>query len=257
MSDINQKPLISVITICLNAVDFIKQTIKSVIAQTYPNIEYIVIDGGSRDGTVDIICRYDTVLAYWQTEMDLGIYDAMNKGISRSHGKWIYFLGAGDYFYNNTVIESIFDKKINMEKYELIFGDIIYNNSRLFKSTFGPLLKLKNTIHHQGAFYRSDIFTSFRYDSNLKALADYELNLKLYLSNCNVFKINMIISNCMEGGISGQAKFNIYKEEIKIRKQYFSFFERSIYNLSSIARFLYKKIKVIRRNFSTHTNDYN
>ena len=89
-------PLISVVTVSYNAVSTIEQTIISVLNQMYSNIEYIIIDGGSTDGTVDIIKRYDDKIAYWRSEPDRGIYDAMNKGILQAKGEWIYFIGASD-----------------------------------------------------------------------------------------------------------------------------------------------------------------
>lgn len=99
---------ISVITVCYNAVDTLEKTIQSVLEQTYHNIEYIIIDGGSTDGTVEIIHRYVDYLAYWVSEPDRGIYDAMNKGIERATGEWVNFMNAGDYFYNYDVISNVF-----------------------------------------------------------------------------------------------------------------------------------------------------
>jgi glycosyltransferase involved in cell wall biosynthesis len=90
------KPKISVITICYNAVDLIEKTILSVLHQSYDNIEYIIIDGNSTDGTVDIIQKYANQLAYWISEPDGGIFDAMNKGLDHATGEWVNFMNAGD-----------------------------------------------------------------------------------------------------------------------------------------------------------------
>ena len=90
--------LISVITVSYNAVSTIEQTILSVINQTYSNIEYIIIDGGSTDGTIDIIRRYEDKIAYWVSEPDRGIYDAMNKGASKANGEYIAFLNSDDWY---------------------------------------------------------------------------------------------------------------------------------------------------------------
>lgn len=89
---------ISIITVVYNGISEIEKTIQSVLNQTYPNIEYIIIDGGSTDGTIDIIKKYQGQLAYWVSEPDEGIYYAMNKGIQKATGEWIHFRNCGDYF---------------------------------------------------------------------------------------------------------------------------------------------------------------
>ena len=90
------QPTFSIITITYNAVRLVEQTLLNVLSQSYPNIEYIVIDGGSTDGTVDIIRRYESGLAYWVSEPDKGIYDAMNKGLQKATGDYVWFINAGD-----------------------------------------------------------------------------------------------------------------------------------------------------------------
>ena len=98
------KPLVSIVTVVYNGENFLEETIKSVINQTYENIEYIIIDGGSTDGTVDIIKKYEDKINYWVSEKDAGIYDAMNKGIEAFKGDYINFLNAGDSYVNNEVL---------------------------------------------------------------------------------------------------------------------------------------------------------
>ena len=97
---------VSVITISYNAVSVIEDTIQSVLNQSYKDIEYIIIDGGSTDGTVDIIKKYQDKINYWVSEPDNGIYDAMNKGIDKATGEWINFMNAGDYFHSNLTLEN-------------------------------------------------------------------------------------------------------------------------------------------------------
>lgn len=99
---------ISVITVCFNAVNEIENTILSVIGQTYPEVEYIVIDGGSTDGTTDIIKQYTDHLAYWSSERDNGIFDGMNKGLKHATGEYVNFMNAGDKFYSPHVISDFF-----------------------------------------------------------------------------------------------------------------------------------------------------
>ena len=123
-----EKPLISIVTVSYNAVATIEQTILSVINQTYSNIEYIIIDGGSTDGTLDVIKKYADKIAYWVSEPDKGIYDAMNKGIKVATGEWINFMNCGDYFVANNTLESVFGSGKIYKKAEILYGDSIQLN---------------------------------------------------------------------------------------------------------------------------------
>ena len=119
------KPLVTIITVSYNVVDTIESTIQSVVNQRYNNIEYIIIDGGSNDGTVDIIKKYEDHITYWISEPDGGIYYGMNKGIIKSNGDWLCFMNAGDRFASNDVLEHIFDSNIVFDNIDVIFGDVI------------------------------------------------------------------------------------------------------------------------------------
>ena len=122
--------LISIVTVSYNAVLTIEQTILSVINQTYPNVEYIIIDGGSTDGTVDIIKKYEDKIAYWVSEPDKGIYDAMNKGVVVATGEWINFMNAGDIFTDGDVIDKLFHQNIIINRVGIVFGDtlVVFRN---------------------------------------------------------------------------------------------------------------------------------
>ena len=118
-----ETPKISIVTVTYNCKDTVEKTIQNVLKQTYPNIEYIVIDGNSTDGTKEIIERYADRLAYWVSEPDKGIYDAMNKGIKAATGDWILFRNSGDYFFEPSTVEKVFDwyKKKNNRWREMLW----------------------------------------------------------------------------------------------------------------------------------------
>ena len=120
------QPTFSIITITYNAVRLVEQTLLNVLSQSYPNIEYIVIDGGSTDGTADIIRRYESGLAYWVSEPDKGIYDAMNKGLQKATGDYVWFINAGDTLCSSDTVQSVVSR---LQKRKAL-PDIIYGETR-------------------------------------------------------------------------------------------------------------------------------
>jgi len=125
-------PVVSVIMVVYNSLSLIEKTIRSIAGQTYPNIEFIVIDGGSSDGTVEIIRLYEKQISYWISEPDRGIYDAMNKGLAAASGDYVWFINAGDRIYADDILEKIFigDKGPGKREYSLIYyGDTMIVDS--------------------------------------------------------------------------------------------------------------------------------
>lgn len=174
-------PKITVITVSYNAGATILQTMTSVFSQAYPNLEYIVIDGASTDGTLEIIEEFRKELAYFISENDVGVYDAMNKGIRASTGDWIIFLGADDVFYSKDVLTDLFTNN-RVDSIDLIYGDVIlkskkkkYGGSR----NYDQLIALN--INHQSIFYSRGIFEKVGF-FNLRytILGDFELNLRIF-----------------------------------------------------------------------------
>ncbi len=125
---LSNKPLITVITVVFNGAETLHDTIKSVMMQSYDNIEHIIVDGGSSDETADILRQYDHVIDYWISEKDAGIYDAMNKGITRATGDIIGFLNADDLYNSNDVVEKVIDTFLS-KKYDAVFADLLYVNT--------------------------------------------------------------------------------------------------------------------------------
>jgi len=180
---------VSIITVCYNAENTIENTIKSVIAQTYENIEYIVIDGASTDNTLKIIDFYKENIRYFISEHDTGIYNAMNKAIKASTGNVLYFLNANDYLFDENVIKEVV-KHFEKTGAKIIFGDMSFiketgeeKERRSFELADKLFLTSEN-LCHQGIFYKKDVFEICGlYNEKYKLLADYDLNLKAIIKN--------------------------------------------------------------------------
>ena len=161
----------------LNGKQYLEQAIRSVITQPYEHIEYIVIDGGSKDGTVDIIRRYEGQIDYWVSEPDEGIYDAMNKGWAASHGDYVYYLGADDVLLNLPISSLAQAYRDNVD---LAYGDVRLSNGRYFRSRYGIGLLVNNTLHHQGLFLKRSLFDTPPFRKDYKVFSDFDLNQRLY-----------------------------------------------------------------------------
>lgn len=169
-------PKVSIITVVYNGVDHIEKSILNVLKQTYPNFEYVVVDGGSTDGTLDVILRYGDRLV-WVSEPDTGIYDAMQKGAELATGEWILFRNCGDYFINPTAIEDLF-KQYNEDKGE----DFLLANTRYFKEygykDIKPGILNKSyfdamPVNHPATFIRRKTQLKYPFHLEYKNSADY------------------------------------------------------------------------------------
>lgn len=118
----SKQPLISVVTVVFNDIENLQRTIESIASQTYQNVEHIVIDGGSIDGTLEII-KANLSIDYWLSEKDGGIYDAMNKGVKVATGEWINFMNSGDVFFSDSVLSDVFNN-VDLGVSDLIYGDV-------------------------------------------------------------------------------------------------------------------------------------
>lgn len=169
-------PKITVITVSYNTISSIEQTILSVVNQIYPNIEYIILDGGSHDGTVDIIKKYQDKISYWISEPDKGIYDAMNKGIKIASGVWVNFMNAGDIFCDNSVISALFCPEQKSES-DIIYGDteFIYAFGKYVKKPL-PLesLQYSMTFCHQSTFVKTKLLKEMPFNTQYQICADYD-----------------------------------------------------------------------------------
>jgi glycosyltransferase len=215
---------ISIITICYNNEKDIIRTIESVINQTHPDIEYIIVDGGSKDSTMKIVEKYKTHISKIISEPDHGIYDAINKGIKTATGDIIGLIHAGDYLYNNEVIRKINDHFENNPEDEAIYGHAIVINSkekivRIDKSPLfsKSLFKRGWFLPHESFYAKRYLFKKYGlYNLKYKIAADYELILRfLYFNNVKVNLLNDYIFYFSIGGTSSKNIRNIIKQNIE------------------------------------------
>ena len=213
------KPLISIITVVFNGERYLEDTILSVINQTYDNVEYIVIDGGSTDSTLDVIKKYEDGIDYWVSEKDTGIYDAMNKGIDLVTGDWVNFVNSSDTLNRNGYAAiSDYLVKCSHKCDAIAFGYSIGNiKGRLLKSGFRPSLnkKWKMPSSHNAIVYKSNALREYKFDLSFKYAADFDQINKI--NNTRIIcKNNYILSNLRNDGFIAQNKFQSFLEYFQI-----------------------------------------
>ncbi len=210
-------PKISIVTITYNSEKTLEKTIKSILSQSFTDYEYIIIDGGSTDGTLNIIKKYEDKITYWISEPDDGIYDAMNKGILKATGEWIHLLNSDDYYYDKNVLEKVSQRLNDKNKFYYFTmiqkdGDKenIYNwNSFLWKLWYSAY------IPHPTMFVSKKAYdTVGLYDTNFKIAADHDMILRL-IGNDIQHKFNDIICTVMV--IGGFSSLDINKTFLDFR----------------------------------------
>ena len=239
---------VSIITVSLNSEKTIEQTIKSVLHQTYTNLEYIIIDGGSTDGTIDIIHKYADRIAYFVSEPDNGLYDAMNKGIEKATGELIGIINSDDWYELDALktVVALFARNI---KADVIHGGIrIYDNER-FSSVYCPKtseLKLC-MIPHPACFVTKKAYQKFgTFNLNYNIAADYELLAHIYTSNGQFIFNNKTLANLRLGGASDLHRKTGHDESEELKKRYNLKYTPSYLSLikeykTRITKFLKKK----------------
>jgi len=216
-------PKITVVTVTYNAEQFLEKTIKSVIEQDYPNVEYIIIDGSSKDGTIDIIKQYEKYITYWISESDGGIYDAMNKAIDAATGEWINFMNAGDSFVDSTTLEKfISDLNPQTELYNGAINFIVNENQKV---TYRPPNRLDKVwtsmpCWHQASFIKTSLMKKYKYSLEYKIAGDHEFYLRCYNNNHKFQFTHRSIANMAAGGLHQQQEKLAKIESMKIIANY-------------------------------------
>ncbi len=219
---------ISVITVCRNARPLIEKTIQSVAAQTYPNIEYLIIDGASTDGTQDIALQYQDYIHALISEPDTGIYEAMNKGISKASGDFIYFINADDYLIHENVIQQVVDFLKQHPDSDFSYGNIQVRHHQGEPTVHCPpppakILEemLAGCLPHQASFTRKSIFTTVgTFNPRYKIAADYEWFLRLTLfENLKIYYMPITVASYNAVGASTNFQ-QLLPEKFEIQNQF-------------------------------------
>lgn len=213
--DPEENPLITIITVVYNGASTIEATILSVVQQSYCNWEYIIVDGGSLDGTIEVIRKYEDNITNWISEKDQGIYDAMNKGLRMAMGKWILFLNSGDTLFNERVFSLIFYDSSKYKGVDIIYGDVMVQYNGFEKiSKAKPLKDLtwRMPFCHQSCFIKVERLKEYPFDTTYCLAADFGVIVNLYHSGCQFFYTYMVISRITSGGISDINRIRILKE---------------------------------------------
>lgn len=210
---------VSIITVCYNSADSLENTIQSVLRQTYPNIEYIIIDGGSTDSTVDLIKKYEDKIAYWVSEKDNGISDAFNKGIRHATGAIIGIINSDDWYADDAVQLAV--DAFNEGNVGFVFGDMVNTDSdgyEVFKQKgdskyITSINHTMSTILHPTVFIGKPIYEKYGcYDINLRVAMDYELILRIVKNGVKGKCIPANIAFMRAGGKSDMNYATVYAE---------------------------------------------
>lgn len=241
-TDKTLSPIISIITVTYNDAKRLEKTIKSISKQSYKNIEYIIIDGGSSDGTLAIIQQYEKSITKWISEKDEGIYDAMNKGIQLAQGNWINFMNAGDIFHNLNVLSNIFATTHYDTATKIIYGNHVadYQNGYKRVVKVSPQPKLLNGMPfcHQSTFVRLQPAQKILFDTNYQLAADYQFILQIFKKGSQFKYIPFPISIIETVGIAEKNILTTLKEQQKIA----TFFSTTY--LQKTTTYLYFSIKL-------------
>ena len=225
-----KRPVFSIITITYNAEKWLERTITSVLSQSYPDIEYIIIDGASKDGTVDIIKQYASGIAYWVSEPDEGLYHAMNKGLQHATGDYVWFLNAGDTFYAANTVQRVSASLLKSRKsVDIIYGETAIVNA---DGRFLSMRRLKAPEHlnwkkfrmgmmvcHQSFVVKREIAPA--YDTSYRLVSDYDWCIRCMRKAVRIRNSHLTLVNFLEAGMSSTQRKESLKERYDIMCKYY------------------------------------
>ena len=208
---------LSIITINFNNRDGLQRTINSVLSQSFKDFELIVIDGGSTDGSRNLLEIYKKYFSYWCSEPDKGVYNAQNKGISVAKGEYMSFMNSGDEFYDKDILKNVF---MNEPKADILYGDWVHRYSNSEKIQYAPhemslIYIFTDNICHQAMFIRSSLLRQKGYDENMKIFSDWKRWREAVLARNTFQYVPHVICKFDAGGISGTpSQQNAYERQL-------------------------------------------
>lgn len=228
-------PKITVVTVCYNAERDIEKTIQSVINQTYDNIEYIIVDGASKDGTMQVVEKYKDKIAKIVSEPDKGIYDAMNKALKLATGDFLIFMGSDDVFYTKNVVENVVSSI--KDKNSVYYGQVeLKGLGTIHWGRFNKLKWAVTNVSHQAVFYPRCVYSHSSYDVTYKLYADYVYNLNLIRDNTRFIYTKEVVTLYNMTGASASNK------DLKFEKDEFLLKHNTLGLIPTIIGLLWKKL---------------
>jgi glycosyltransferase involved in cell wall biosynthesis len=216
------QPKISIVTINFNMAADLDGTIRSVVAQTYPNLEYLVIDGGSTDGSVEVIRKHAKDIDYWVSERDRGLYHAMNKGTQAATGEWVLFMNSGDRFADPGVVADVF--VIDRDDADLVFGHSIRRYEREHVEREIPaepveVLPYRMNCSHQSIFARRQILLDHPFTEGFMS-ADYEFLVAAWSSGLRFKLVDRVVGAWTTGGMSDRKRILSLNQRIEVLERH-------------------------------------
>lgn len=240
------QPKFTIITITYNASQWIEQTILNILSQSYTNIEYIIIDGGSKDGTVDLIKQYSSGITYWSSEPDKGIYDAMNKGLLKATGDYVWFINAGDTLCNSDIVQHV----VSLISKKSVLPDIIYGETNIIDENGNSLgmrrlkapkkltwksFRMGMLVCHQSFITKRSIAPL--YDLTYRYSADFDWCIRCMKDSSRIYNTGITLSNFMDGGVSTSQRKISLKERYDIMCRYYGKISTSLLHIWFAIRF--------------------
>jgi glycosyltransferase involved in cell wall biosynthesis len=223
------KPRVSVITVVFNGAAHVEQALRAVAAQTYPDIEHIVVDGGSTDGTVDIIRRNESSIARWISEADRGLYDAMNKGVAlvTDPDSYVLFANADDSLHSPDAIERVMASSAGED---LLYGKMIFTDGEV-SGTLGRPVEMadlaRETLCHPATFVRRRLFdTVGTFDTSYTIAADYDHIVRCFASGATTRFVDVVVSDMRMGGLSDDRFMLSCRERKRVIREHFPLVQR-------------------------------